>query len=126
MDYLQAVQAAFIDELEKIAVHRALTTTPKHRSGRRPMRVDTLLRKEKDGTFYRKLAEKLATSGGVLIPYAADDPQNVRERAAKKPRTAQDVPSREDGREATSTVFGPGRFVLAPGATNYPEEHGNF
>lgn len=50
------------DELTKIAASRGRMTVPQSRSGRRPMRVDTLLRKEKDGSLYKAadLAQDMA------------------------------------------------------------------
>lgn len=47
------MRGAFLDELEKIAVSRQRLSVAQARKGRRPMRVDTLLRKEKDGTLYK-------------------------------------------------------------------------
>ena len=56
MDKAAAVvlKGAFLDELEKVAVSRHLMRVAQSRKGRRPMRVDTLLRKEKEGTLYKR------------------------------------------------------------------------
>lgn len=45
---------ALLDELQKIAAAKARMTVPQTRKGRRPMRVDTMLRKEKDGSLYKQ------------------------------------------------------------------------
>jgi hypothetical protein len=46
--------AALLDELSKIAAARTRMTVPQSRKGRRPMRVDTMLRKEKDGSLFKQ------------------------------------------------------------------------
>lgn len=56
MNELAIIEAAFLDELEKIAVSKAMMAIGQTRSGRRPMTVDTLLRKEKDGSLYKETA----------------------------------------------------------------------
>lgn len=45
--------SALLDELSKIAAARARMTVPQSRKGRRPMRVATMLRKEKEGSLYK-------------------------------------------------------------------------
>jgi hypothetical protein len=63
---------AFSDELEKIAISRGRMNIPQSRKGKRPMRVSTLLKKEKEGTLYKEAAfsafadelEKIATGSG--------------------------------------------------------------
>lgn len=52
---------AFLDELRKIAAAKARMTVPQTRKGRRPMRVDTMLRKEKDGSLFKE-AEDFGTN----------------------------------------------------------------
>lgn len=52
------VETAFLDELEKIAASFKSLHVSKSRSGRRSMSVDTLLRKEKDGTLFRQHGPK--------------------------------------------------------------------
>lgn len=56
--------AAFLDELHKIAASKGRMRVSKSRSGRRSMRVSTLLRKEKDGSLYKdtKIASALGTN----------------------------------------------------------------
>ncbi len=54
MDLEAVREKAFYDELEKIAASVRRMQVPKGRSGRRSMSVDTLLRKEKDGTLFRE------------------------------------------------------------------------
>lgn len=40
--------------MQKVAASRGRMTVPQTRKGRRPMRVETLLRKEKEGTMYKQ------------------------------------------------------------------------
>lgn len=53
MDRDLVLEKAFFDELEKIAASFRRMQVPKGRSGRRSMSVDTMLKKEKDGTLFR-------------------------------------------------------------------------
>ena len=81
---MHATLAAFVDELEKIAAAHGLSNIPKHREGRRPISVDKLLLKEKDGTLYKR-----ADSQGNSQPVrgaGADDPG-----AAQPPRRRGEV-----------------------------------
>ncbi len=50
----EASLTAFFDELYKIAASSERLAVPKSRSGRRPISVDTLLKKENDGTLFKK------------------------------------------------------------------------
>lgn len=49
-----AQYTSMLDELWKLSSARARMAVPQTRIGRRPMSVDTLLRKEKDGTLFKK------------------------------------------------------------------------
>lgn len=125
--YLETLRSAFIDELEKIAASATLLRHSKSRSGRRPMSVHTLLRKEKDSEIYKFSKNGGEGSAGNVVPFANEDAPGVTGRAAQAPKSPNDVPSREDGRENAGTkIPGTGRFVLAPAAANSPEEHGNY
>lgn len=53
MELPQITSDAFHDELEKIAVSWRRLMVARSRTGRRPMKVSTLLKKEKDGTLYK-------------------------------------------------------------------------
>lgn len=125
MDSLfDVVRAAFLDELEKIAAASHMLRHSKSRVGRRPMRVGTLLKKEKDGEIYKHGGDG---SVGNVVPFSDTDAPGVTGRAAQAPKSPNDVPSREDGRENAGTkIPGTGRFVLAPAAANSPEEHSNY
>ena len=117
------LRAAFLDELEKIAASSKVLRHSKSREHRRPMRVSTLLRKEKDG----EICKHAEGSGGNVVPFANEDAPGVTGRAAQAPKSPNDVPSREDGRENAGTkIPGTGRFDMAPAASNSPEEHGNY
>lgn len=110
MDYTAVTRAAFLDELTKIAVANArLDSTSKSRSGTRPISVDTLLKKEKDGTLYKK-AEDWA-GAPVDVGVGVVDPAS-----ARRPRRKGDVPTeddtnkvdRVDGRGEATTTTGQG------------------
>jgi hypothetical protein len=88
--------AAFLDELEKIAaatkpvreVRHARWSVKKHRTGRRPISVDNLLKKEKDGSLL-KAAQLMMNV--VEFPVGGQNPS-----AARPPRKKGDPPSLED------------------------------
>lgn len=63
---------AFFDELVKIAASRKRMTVPQSRKGRRPMRVDTMLRKEKDGSLYKKAGKYGKNSAGFDLQGKTD------------------------------------------------------
>lgn len=78
--------AGFVDELGKIASAHGRMHVPKERKGRRSMTVDTLLKKEKDGTLFKE-------------GDAAGAPQPVRggadgDGAAPLPKRPGEVPGR--------------------------------
>lgn len=111
-----------LEELEKEAAKPAKETrkgwlSPKSRKGTRPLRVSTLLKKEKDGTLGGyKLAhvlEALSKVGEAQVPFIAkDDPGQ-----AGRVKRPGDMPSRddvggtiakrEDGRGNAATLNGP-------------------
>lgn len=45
---------SFLDELQKLAASRHRMAIPQTRSGRRSMRVDTMLKKDKEGTLFKE------------------------------------------------------------------------
>ena len=53
-DFESVRYASFLDELEKIAVSKGRMAVPHTRVGKRSMRVDTMLKKEKEGTLFKK------------------------------------------------------------------------
>lgn len=126
MDMLHVIERAFLDELEKIAAVRPdirkAMSVPQARSGKRSMRVATMLKKEKEGTLWKEAGEG---SLGNLVSTAAGEPQDSTGRPARAPRTSSEVPSREDGRENVQTIFVGGK-QLPPETTNQPSEHGNY
>lgn len=87
------------------------------------MRVETFLRKEKDGTLYKE------SESSPLVPFASG-PYEAGE--AKRPRKRGEVPSKEDLdavqrgdlRENATTVTGLGQTFTNIGNTNHPAEHG--
>lgn len=118
MNYAEVTRAAFLDELEKISsAKRKFMDALKSRVGRRPMSVSTMLKKEKAGTLFKQSEGSM----GTIIPFSTTDPQDG--AAAKAPRRQEgEVPSREDGREQTSTKIPAGsRYTMAPaGPTTDP------
>jgi len=91
--------ASFLDELEKIAVAHGRTSVPKGRAGKRSMRAETLLRKEKDGTLFKH--SDAAGSPQPVRGDSGDDPD-----AALPPKRAGDVPSKDRGNIPTTEKTG--------------------
>lgn len=126
VDYAAVTQAAFLDELEKIAFKRKLLrsvaeTRPspgKSRFGKVAIRAAKLVKKGAGGSV------------GNLVDFSATDWQGSTDKPAEAPKGPNDQPSREDGREHQEVKItgksGPANFLLAPAAVNYPEEHGNY
>jgi len=52
--YLFAPSKSLLEEFQKLAASKQRMAVPQTRSGRRSMRVDTLLRKDRDGTLFKK------------------------------------------------------------------------
>lgn len=120
MTYAEAIQAAFLDELEKIgSARRKFLDAVKSRAGRRPMRVATMLKKEKDGTLFKLTKTSGEGSVGNIVPFSTYDPQNGElEGAAKRKLQQGEVPSREDGREQAAVKIPAGsQYTMAPAAT---------
>jgi len=105
-------------ELLKIAAARTRMTVAQSRAGRRPMRVSTMLQKEKDGTLYKQ-AGAMGTTGSSdgspgVVPYE-DSVRMGQEAKLKKRRwevASVDDPAqkndRVDGRGEQATQVGPG------------------
>lgn len=89
--------AAFLDELEKISaamkpireIRNARWSVKKHRSGRRPISVENLLKKEKDGSLLKAAAQLMLNA--VEFPVTGQNPS-----AARPPRKKGEAPSLED------------------------------
>ena len=148
---LEDMHSGFLDELEKIGIAAKLTGL-KHRVGKRPLRVSTLLKKEKEGTLLKFTREKNAKavtlpdgsgffigtvgkskkkmaegSAGNVVPYANTDAQDSTGKPAQAPKASGEVPSREDGRDNQQIrIPGTGRNTFAPAASQDPAEHGNY
>lgn len=124
MSALAPYAQSFLEELEKLSAKPVKETrkgwlAPKSRKGSVPMRVSTLLKKEKDGTLGGyKLASVLGAMGKLgestpVVPFVASESPNSAPRL-KKPG---DVPSkddtggehgkREDGRGNAATIEAP-------------------
>ena len=107
--------AAFADEVEKIAAALGRWSVSKTRAGKRPLRVLTMLRKDREGSL-------LKHSGVIDVLSGAPDPG-----AARPPRRKGEVPSREDQeagtrredrREFAATILSPTAVVGDVGANN--------
>lgn len=100
----------FLDELEKISAAHGRMRLSKSRSGRRPISVSRLLKKEKDGTLWKgaSLLEALNNAydryyreAGLKVADSQGNPQDVRGSgaddpgAAKLPRRLGEVPTKE-------------------------------
>jgi len=58
--------SAFSEELLKLAAAKGKMSIPQTRKGRRPMKVDTMLKKEKDGSLYKYTGDKVAAATSAL------------------------------------------------------------
>jgi len=131
MNTLSIAHAAFLDELEKIAVSSArLRIVAGERKGVRPIRVENFLKKEKDGTLYKDTGDQnkiAADVGGPVLPFLAG-PYDPGE--ARRPKKRGEVPSKDDPdmvdlrdtRDATTITPGVGQSLNNIGATNSPSE----
>lgn len=97
-----------------------------HRTGRRPMSVSTMLRKEKDGTLQTKFgeaAEKLGfynqavayTEGGT-DGGSSKDPKKKTDNIPSRDDVDAQTPRREDGRNFAATEIAPGTTLSDIGA----------
>lgn len=102
MDF-HTILPGFLDELEKIAASKKRWRTAQQREGIRPMRVHTLLKKEKEGTLYKESA------GVAGSDFYAADPKG---KGATKRRTEDEVPTREDSRDNVTTTVAPSTQVI--------------
>ena len=111
-----------------------------HRTGKRPMSVSTMLKKEKDGTLQMKLGAfqdpeflrallKIAQLYGSPVPFADASDRGAAPRGKARPDhipSREDVdeqtPRREDGRNFAATELAPGTSLSNVAATNLPQE----
>jgi hypothetical protein len=113
------------DELLKIAATRASMTVAQSRLGRRPMRVATMLQKEKDGTLFKQSGAMGSTgsSDGApgVLPYEDSKwmgtPAKTRKRRWEVPSV--DDPAvkhdRVEGRDQLATQVGPNASMGSTG-----------
>lgn len=129
MNFIESLAAILQPELEKEAEVKKEKRRPWNvanvRSGRRPMRVETMLKKEKDGT----LRSKYAQFYGPIIPFSDVTDKGAAPRGKKNPDnipSAEDMgalaPKREDGRANLVTEMAPGTHLYDVAATNQPQE----
>jgi len=96
-----------------------------HRSGKRPMSVSTMLRKEKDGT----LQMKVGSLAGPSVPFIGEPDRAAAPRGKNNPdhipsREGIDAqaPKREDGKGNVMVDVAPGTSYTELGVTNQPQE----
>lgn len=65
--------ASFVDEFQKLAASKHRLQVSKSREGRRSMRVDTLLKKDNNGTLFKKHAWQDQLPGGLADDKKPDD-----------------------------------------------------
>jgi len=128
MSYSSAIYSAFFNELEKLAV--SSDRMVKQRIGRRPMAVETMLRKEKEGDLYKYT--KTGQSDQSSLFYSENDPKTGKPAMTRKKKG--EVPSREgmdnypksearqDQRLGTDKAI----QLNEPAYANQPAEHGNY
>lgn len=87
VDYFEAVKQAFYRELAKLGASFGSWSIPQTRSGIRPMRVMTLLRKDREGTLLKKADVSLATG-------EYDGPHST--SLSEYPRRFGRIPSKEE------------------------------
>ena len=119
------VFASAVEKLAKIKKEkRRPWNVANHRSGKRPMSVDTMLKKEKDGTLQAKFAQFY----GPVLPFSDESDKGA---APAGKRKMDNIPSREeiandvkrqDAREFAATVQAPGNALNEAGVTNQPQE----
>lgn len=88
---------AFSDELQKVAASKHRMAVPQTRSGRRSMRVDTLLRKDRDGTLFKRWHDRIP--GGLadkkkpqdFAPKALVQGQKVESEHTSSPAIATEI-----------------------------------
>lgn len=124
MDFHTAVPA-FLDELEKMAASHGVASIAKARTGRRPISVANLLKKDSHGKLFKKKADAAGRPQPVLA--SSDDAGAVR-----PPKKPGDAPSkedlgatrREDGKDFAAITPGLGRenTDVGIGAFNSPSE----
>lgn len=92
--------SGFLDELEKIAASHGRMHFPKERSGKRPMSVMTMLKKDAIGALFRKHADSQGNPQDVRGD-SVDDPG-----AARPPRRPGEVPTTNPGNIPQSQKLG--------------------
>lgn len=89
---------SFLDELEKIAASFGRSLIAKSREGRRPISVAKYLKKDKEGTLFRKLHKEAETYKLYTQPKATvEDP---------RPRKKNELPTRVDVGDSPARVVG--------------------
>lgn len=98
--------AAMKDELLKIAACKSRMTVAQTRSGRRPMRVSTMLKKDKEGSLFKESGSYAMEAGGprgTATPFPDEGLKGTRLRG--KPRKG-DAPTIDDLSGAVDKIDG--------------------
>jgi len=89
--------SAFSEELSKLAAAKGKMSIPQSRKGRRPMKVDTMLKKEKDGSLYKytKMGSAWAKLAGAVGVEMVDGKKRILSdmEAQEKARQGMQIPS---------------------------------
>lgn len=90
--------ASFLSELEKIAASHNRMSVPQTRTGRRSMRVDTMLKKDKEGTLFKEAWKDRLPGGLADKKQPSDFPasalqqgQRVEKEHTDKPALAKEI-----------------------------------
>lgn len=145
MSVLSRFQGGFLDELEKLSSDveknagklvketRKAWSSSKTRKGRRPMRVSTLLKKEKEGTLggykFAHVLQALAKNASTqsIVPFTVTE-NGGEAKLQKKPGDVPsrednyEAPRREDGRGSAHTLLPASTHLNEVAATNQPQE----
>lgn len=104
------------NELLKIAATRSSMTVAQSRIGRRPMRVTTMLQKEKDGTLFKQSGAMETTGssdgGPGVLPYEDSKWSGT---PAKLKKRKWEVPSVDDPAQKHDRVEGRDQLVTQVG-----------
>ena len=98
---------AMKETLLKMAAAKHRFSVSQTRSGRRSMSVDTMLRKEKDGTLYKTAVVGAdGGTGGSSVPFPDE---GIRGTRLRPPRKKGEAPTRWDNAELVDRIDGRGQ-----------------
>ena len=113
MDLDEVMKNAFVDELEKIGASLKRLSVPKSRAGRRSISVANFLKKDNNGSLFKKHGFQLGYEDG---PYDAGGAKPPKKKGEAPSRDNSAPSSREDGRENATNVQGPSTLLTDIGS----------